>query len=125
MVAQAALTGGVATAPSGARVVAAVVLADRPGLHVEQVGDTEQPAVQAEDLPVEQRPRKAGVELPDQPHPGLVGRPAVLVGEVEGFTRQGYADPAGLAGDVAAHPADRRELRRDRHLEVDDGLPHV
>ena len=83
----------------GVAVVGPVVLADHPGLDVEQVGIAEESSATVEDGTVHQRPGPAGVELPDQPEPGLLR--ASGCGRPRGRPRRG---PAGRPSS----PADRR-----------------
>ncbi len=91
-----------------------VVLSDDSRNRVQQVRDSDQSAAEVEDGLVAQGSRQSGVQHPDESHPGLVGRHAVLVCEVEGATYLGDPLPARTAVDVRPHLADRGQLGRGR-----------
>ena len=107
-----------------------VVLAGYPGLDVEQVGRSDEPAIPVQHRPVEQRRRQAGVHPPHQVQAGLLRGTALLARQ-----RQGPPDPAGtrspdLLRGERTDPPDAGDRRGGRHvhghhrLTVVDGEPH-
>ena len=122
MVAEAGLPVHVPAVSRGRSMHRTVELADQPGIGVEQVGDTEEPAITVEDGHVDKWPRQTGVELPDEAQPGLVGRPAGVVREVKATPDQGNTSPSVATRDVRPHASDRHELGRRHHVDCHDGV---
>jgi hypothetical protein len=123
--AEAVLTHDVLVVTPGAAMGRAVVLPDHARHRVEQVGDPDQVAPQVEDRDVHQRRWQVRVPHPDDPQPHLVGRPAVLVGELERGTDLVDALPPAAGRDVSPHHRDRHELRGGDHVHGDGGFAYV
>ncbi len=126
VVSQAALPVGVTAAPTGARVVVAVVLADDAGLHVEQVRDSEQLPAEAENLSVDQRAGEPGVDCVQ------ISRMRVSAGErlcssarSSAARASGTPSQPGWASTYLRIRRNGRQLGGDGHVQDDHRRPQA
>jgi hypothetical protein len=116
------VAGDVASMSTGVPVLDAVVLGDKTGFLVEQVGNAHKLSVEGEDGLVDQRGRQGSVQGPDQAQPCLLGRTRSLGDVLEHGGRPAGSSPGRPVVSHLSHLPENVKTSSKRHVSGDDQL---